>query len=55
MEKRNLEDFTKEELIELCEKQELQIKSYNSTSTFWFKKHQSLEKKFNAIKNIIEL
>lgn len=55
MAKRNLEDLSKEELIELCEKQELQIKSYSSTSTFWFKKHQSLENKFNAIKNIIEL
>lgn len=52
---RKLQDLTKEELIVLCEKQELQINSYSETSTFWYKRHQALEKKLNAIKNIMEI
>lgn len=55
MTEKKLEDLTREELIELCEKQENEIKLQSDARSFWADKSQKLEKKLETLKNIIEL
>lgn len=53
--KKELNEFTKEELIKLCEKQENEIKQRADTVLYWVDKCSKLEKKLETLKNIIEL
>lgn len=51
----NLNNLTKEELIELCEKQETLLQSERDASSHWFNRVKKLESKLETLKNIIEL
>ena len=51
----NLNDLTKEELIELCEKQEKLLIDERASSSHWYNRVKKLESKLETLKNIIEL
>jgi hypothetical protein len=51
----NLNDLTKEELIELCEKQEKLLIAERDSSSHWYNRVKKLESKLETLKNIIEL
>lgn len=51
----NLKDLAKEELIELCEKQEKLLKTERDSSSHWYNRVKKLESKLETLKNIIEL
>lgn len=55
MANKNLNDLTKEELIELCEKQETLLQSERDSSSHWYNRVKKLESKLETLKNIIEL
>ncbi|MBR5476667.1 MAG: hypothetical protein IKV17_07615 [Bacteroidaceae bacterium] len=53
--KKELNEFTKEELIELVEKKERELKVTNDCYLHLIKERDKLLKKLETLKNIIEL
>lgn len=51
----DLNSLTKEELLILCEKQQLELKQKTDNMLYWSGKCSKLEKKLETLKNIIEL
>lgn len=51
----NLNDLTKEGLIELCEKQENLLRAERASSSYWHDRAKKLESKLETLKNIIDL
>lgn len=55
MAEKDLKNLTKEELIELVEKQETLLRSERDSSSHWYNRVKRLESKLETLKNIIEL
>lgn len=51
----DLNSLTKEELLVLCERQQLELKQKTDNMLYWSGKCSKLEKKLETLKNIIEL
>lgn len=51
----DLNSLTKEELLILCQRQQLELKQKTDNMLYWSGKCSKLEKKLETLKNIIEL